>query len=293
MNSAFLNIFLRYLLLPLLIIIGLLIMSVVKKAKSTLNNKRLIIFILLLGLFLAIPIVFLGFLGNIFYPWGVLSTHLYYIVFGFCLAWFTRTSWFESIGFNNNIFVFTFSLLVSLIIGTWLYFIIFERLNDLPYHFLMAFSCFWMLVPLFINAAEEFFIKIPTKVYKLWYPENYRDHDLWETMDLRKTKDVKIMLRRTPEDQRYPGLTVKIPMNVTVGQWFNRFVEDHDVKFPDTPIELSKEGELYGWVFYKQSLLPIIYRPIDFEKKTADLKLKDNQVIMARRVLEVTGTELQ
>lgn len=294
MLEGFTAIFLRYILMPLMMIILAIVFSIAKKGKSVLKKKRLIIFVLLTGVLLAVPIVFLGLLKINFYPWGLICTHLYFIVFGFALVQFTYTEVFESIGFKDSLIPFIISIIVAMILGTWLYFILFELICDLDYGLFIAFGIIWVLAPIFFKWAEDFFIEIPPKIYKLWYPDPNPDHAHWETIDLRRLKEATIRIRRNPGDDIYADIDTKIPSGVNIGEWFNRFIEDHDIKFPNTPIILEEEqGEYYGWVFFKKRFIPFFNTPLDFEKQPDNLRLKDKSTIIAKRVVEVTDDDIE
>lgn len=286
--TAFTAFFLKYILLPLMVVIFALVTSVISKGKSVLKKKRLIIFVLLTSLLIAVPVAFLGLFGINFYPFGLLGTYAYFFLFGFLLVRFTYTNLFDSIGFGENLVPFMVSVIVCMIIGGWLHYIIFDWINDLDYIPYISLGVIWILTPIFVKWAEDFFIDIPPKIYKLWYPEKNMDYAYWETIDLRRLKETTVRIRKDPNDEGYANIDAKIPSGVSIGHWFNRFIEDHDIKFPGTPMVMSNEdeGELYGWVFYKKRFIPLFDKPIDFEKTTDVLKIKDKTTIIAKRVVE-------
>lgn len=283
--SPVFTIILKFVLIPLLMLVGMFVMSKLKKAKSLANNKRLVIFTLLFGLIGILPAVFMGFFENDFYPYVLLATYLWFIAYGFLFVWFTNTAWYESIGFDNNVGLFIFSIVLSLCFGGWAHYIIFERLNSLNYHILVSLGVWCIAIPIFYKVAEDFFIRIPERVYKLWYPEHDSNVIYWETLDLRRLKEISIRFRRNPDDDVYASVDAKIPSGVSMGQWFHRFVEDHDVKFPETPIVIDHEGESYGWGFYQRKWFGLVSKPLDFEKLTEELNLKHNSIIIAKRAV--------
>lgn len=285
MNPLFVLIF-KYVLLPILMLVGMFVMSKLKKVKSLINNKRLIIFTILFGSISIIPVVFLGLFENDFYPYMLLSSYVWYIFYGFLFAlWFTNTTWYESIGLNNdNIVLFTFAILLSLCFGSWLHYIIFERLNTLNYQLLASCGIFCIAIPIVYKVSEDAFLRIPLPIYKLWYPEHDSDHLYWETLDSRRFKQISVEFRRSPVDSKSVSIDVKIPPEVYMGQWFHRFIEDHDATFPETPIVLDHDGELYGWGLYQRKWFGLITKPIDFDKLTDELHLKHKSVIIAKRV---------
>jgi len=290
---TFTTVFLKYLLVPLVMLISVFIFSIINKGKKVLRKKRLIVFALLTAIFIAVPIVFMCLMEINFYPVGLIVTHLYFFFFGFALVQFTYTDLFESIGFKDSVVAFVCTIVFSTILGSWLYYIIFDYLSELDYVFYIVFGSIWILMPMLLKWAEDFFVEIPPKIYKLWYPENNIDNSSWETIDLRRLKEATIRIRKHNKDELYSSVDAKIPESVTIGNWFNRFIEDHDVKFPDTPIALREEsGDFYGWVFYKKRFIPILNTPIDFEKNPEELKLKDKATIIAKRVVDLEKANL-
>jgi len=209
------------------------------------------------------------------------------------LVQFTYTELFESIGFKDNVVAFVCTIFFSTILGSWLYYIIFDYFSELDYVFYIVFGCIWVFMPILLKWSEDFFVEIPPKIYKLWYPANASDNATWETIDLRRLKEITIRIRKNNKDELYSSVDVKIPEAITIGDWFNRFIEDHDVKFPDTPIALrGEEGDFYGWVFYKKRFIPLFNSPIDFEKNPENLKLKDKATIIAKRVIDLEKLEI-
>gem|GEM_PF-114812 len=293
MTTAFTTVFLKYIMVPMIMVVSVFIFSLLNKGKKILKMKRLIIFALLTGIFIAIPIVFMCLMEISFYPIGLITTHLYFFFFGLALVQFTYTELFESIGFKDNVIAFVCVIIFSSILGSWLYYIIFDYLSELDYVFYIVFGCIWILMPILLKWAEDFFVEIPPRIYKLWYPETKTDNSSWETIDLRRLKAVTIRIRKDNQDELYSSVDAKIPESITIGNWFNRFIEDHDVRFPDTPIALrGTDGEFYGWAFYKKRFIPLFNSPIDFEKNPEELKLKDKATIIAKRVIDLEKADL-
>ena len=148
MTTAFTTIFLKYILVPLVMLISVFVFSIINRGKKILKMKRLIVFALLTAIFIAVPIVFMCLMEINFYPIGLLTTHLYFFFFGLALVQFTYTDLFESIGFKDNVIAFVCTIVVSSILGSWLYYIIFDYLSDLDYIFYIIFGVIWILMPI-------------------------------------------------------------------------------------------------------------------------------------------------
>ena len=75
-------------------------------------------------------------------------------------------------------------------------------------------------------------------------------------------------------------------MEVPIGKWFDRFIEDQNVRFPESPILTKDENEDIGWVFYtpKWFTIPLFVRFLDPENEAYDNRIKNRQIIYIRRV---------
>ena len=75
-------------------------------------------------------------------------------------------------------------------------------------------------------------------------------------------------------------------MEVPIGKWFDRFIEDQNVRFPESPILTKDEDEDIGWVFYtpKWFTIPLFVRFLDPENEAYDNRIKNRQIIYIRRV---------
>ena len=71
-----------------------------------------------------------------------------------------------------------------------------------------------------------------------------------------------------------------------IGKWFDRFIEDQNVRFPESPILTKDEDEDIGWVFYtpKWFTIPLFVRFLDPENEAYDNRIKNRQIIYIRRV---------
>jgi hypothetical protein len=150
------------------------------------------------------------------------------------------------------------------------------------------FSIFWFSVPVLYEFSRKLFIKIPTPFYKLWMVDNViLNNEYWNNVDTFRLMQVRVKIKRNESANSQSSFSVKVPEDIALGRWFNRFIEDQNIRFPNKNIELyDKDGEEYGWVFYTQKWLPIplFTRLIDFDEDIVKNKIKNKGTIYIKRV---------
>jgi hypothetical protein len=156
----------------------------------------------------------------------------------------------------------------------------------------------WFFTPVLYVFSKEKFVGVPTAFYKLWVVEkDEKDEEYWNNIDTFRLMQVTIKVKRNINSKRYASFSVKMPEDVTIGRWYNRFVEDQNIRFPNETIELNSGQASYGWIFYTNKWLPfpLFIRMLDFNQNVVKNKIKNKTTIYARRVLqnETTTKEIQ
>ncbi|WP_194765662.1 TssN family type VI secretion system protein [Tamlana sp. I1] len=278
--------FLKYLLAPLLLIAAGFLLSTIAKGKAVLKLKKLVVFILLLSIILALPSL-LGWLKYEFIWGGLLISIGYYLAIGALFNWFSRSKAFESIGFKDNKWLVLLGLLITVILAAWIYYLVFSWVNPLGYAIWATLSIFWFLVPPFYVFSRALFLKIPSPFYKLWIMDtDANDEEYWNNVDTFRLMQVTVKIKRASNALEYSSFSVKLPEDVTLGRWFNRFVSDQNIRFPNNIIELEDENGAYGWILYTNKWLPIpiFTRMLDFDEDVIHNKIKNKKVLYVRRV---------
>lgn len=278
--------FLRYLLAPILIIVSILVMNSLAKGKSVLKMKKLIIFILISALIVALPSLF-GLLKYEFVWSGLIVSVVTYLILGACFNLFAKTKMFKAIGFDERQWVILFGYFIILVFGTWIYYLAFTWLSKLSYGTWAMFTTLWFMVPPFYKFAKDKFISIPGVFYKSWIVEkDPKDEEYWNTIDTFRLMQVNVKVKRKTTSKQYASFSVKLPEGVTLGRWFNRFIEDQNIRFPNDPIELHNEDGPCGWIFYtnKWFPFPLFTRMLDFDENVTKNKIKNKTTLYVRRV---------
>lgn len=278
--------FLKYLLAPLMIVMVGFLLNTIAKGKAVLKLKKLIIFVLVLSLILALPSL-LGFLKYEFIWGGLLISMGYYLLMGIIFNWFSRSKAFDSIGFKDNRWLIILGLFIIIILSAWVYYLVFSWINKLGYAIWAMLTVCWFLVPPFYVFSRNMFLKIPSPFYKLWImDQDVNDEEYWNNVDTFRLMQVTVKIKRSLDAKQYSSFSVKLPEDVTLGRWFNRFVDDQNIRFPNNVIELENENGSYGWIIYTNKWLPIpiFTRMLDFEEDVIHNKIKNKKVLYVRRV---------
>jgi len=289
MNTLF-AFFLKYLLAPIIVLIAILIMNNLSKVKGVLKMKKLIIFVLITSLILALPSL-LGMLRYEFIWVGLVLTILCYLLFAGLFNWFTTSKTYEAIGLGKNKWHMILALFIAVVLASWIYFLVFSWLSKLNYSVWAMFNILWFFVPIFYVFSRNVFIQIPTAFYKLWTVDiDENDDEYWDNVDTFRLMQVTVKIKRSLTSTQYSSFAVKLPEGVSLGIWFNRFIEDQNIRFPNAVIELENESDHFGWIFYTSKWLPIplFTRMLDFDGDIRNNKLKNKTTVYIRRVLKNT-----
>lgn len=291
--AVLISFFVKYLLAPLIAIVGVFILSRIAKGKAMVNLKRLIVFILIMVIILSIPSL-IGAVKFEFVWLGLYISIIMYLIFGMLFNFFMRSKAFKSIGFNDVGGLIVIALFIVMSLSAWVYYLVFELVSDLDYSVWTITLTLWFLIPLFYVYSRKLFLRIPSPFYKSWVVErDLNDDEYWDNVDTFSLMQVTVKIKRTTEDQSYSSFSVRLPQDVTVGRWFNRFIEDQNIRFPNKSIEIENEEQQYGWIFYTSRWLsmPIFIRMLDFDKEVSKNRIRNKSTLYVKRVLKNTEVE--
>ncbi|WP_289145762.1 TssN family type VI secretion system protein [uncultured Bacteroides sp.] len=278
--------FARYLLAPLFVAVMIFVLTGIKTIKSKLSLKRLIIFILLASITVALPCLF-GFLRNE-YVWGGLAfTTLSYILLGVLFYKLSTSDLFTAIGIKGSRTAVILTLVTVCALGGWCYYLLFELISKLPYSLWNTTNIIWFAVPYLIMYNRTLFMDIPHPIYTPWeLSYGTFDRKYWDNIDNFGFQTVKVKIKRKINDSTYASLVVRLPNEISLGNWFNWVIEDQNRRFPQNKIETEKDDMRIGWMFYtsKWFKFPLFVRILDHQANNEGNRIKNNQTIYIRRV---------
>ncbi len=276
----------RYLLLPLIAVIAAITLSIVNKKNRLIPNKRLLFSLLLLGVVLALPGL-LGLLRHQYMPWGYIMGQLYGLCCGcglvFLLIRHHGDALLERKGFVAG------ALLIAGLAGTYLHQLLFNLFNDFDMGLWAATSSFTFMAPLFFWWSYVAFLSIPAEIYKVWqYPASPIILDM-ERLDFDRLLVLELELYKQSIDPEPIKVKVKAPENMRFGNWFYKFIEDYNIKFPGSPVDyLDDRREGLRWIFFTKSSFIRQNKFIDPDLDIRQNGITEKMTIYARRVSENT-----
>lgn len=291
--TALITFFLQYLLAPMLALACVFLIGKLSKGKAMLNSLKLLIFIIVCVLLLVAPSL-IGIIKFEFVWFGLYLSIIIYLFLGAMFNLFTTSKAFKAIGLNEVSVLVVLVIAIITVLTAWIYYLLFDLVSELDYSAWTATLCLWFLVPIFYAASRKLFLKIPAPFYKSWIVEpDLVDDEYWDNVDTFSLMQVTVKIKRKPKDSDYASFSVKLPKDVTVGRWFDRFIEDQNIRFPNRTIEIENEDQQYGWIFYTSRWLsmPIFTRMLDFDKEVSANRIRNKSTLYIRRVLKDHDTE--
>lgn len=288
--EALISFFVKYLLVPLLAVVMLFVVNKLAGIKKKIQVKKIIIFVLIVVLILTLPSLF-ALLKNEFVWGGLVLSIISYLILGIGLVYYVKSSYYaKTLGFEDDLqdkAIFFLVLCIAMLVSGWAYYLFFNLLSTLPYASTAMFIVLWFVMPLLYVIARDYYLKFAPVFRTPWVVKSdATDSSYWERVDTFNLIQVTVRIKKTPDAENYSSYVVKLPMEVPIGKWFDRFIEDQNVRFPESPILTKDEDEDIGWVFYtpKWFTIPLFVRFLDPENEAYDNRIKNRQIIYIRRV---------
>ena len=288
--EALISFFVKYLLVPLLAVVMLFVVNKLAGIKKKIQVKKVIIFVLIVVFILTLPSLF-ALLKNEFVWGGLVLSIISYLILGIGLVYYVKSSYYaKTLGFEDDLqdkAIFFLVLCIAMLVSAWAYYLFFNLLSTLPYASTAMFIVLWFVIPLLYVMARDYYLKFAPVFRTPWVVKSdTTDSSYWERVDTFNLIQVTVRIKKTPDAENYSSYVVKLPMEVPIGKWFDRFIEDQNVRFPESPILTKDEDEDIGWVFYtpKWFTIPLFVRFLDPENEAYDNRIKNRQIIYIRRV---------
>jgi hypothetical protein len=282
--NTILPFFLKYLLAPFLILIITLMMSQFSSIK--IKTKSAVIFVLCFSLIAALPCLF-AFFNNEFIWIGLLLSVFYYLILGIVLLHFMDTALFQNISIQNSAPAKFFLFLIVTILSSWIYYLVFNYITISSYAQISMLNILWLFEPVFFKESKKKYLQIPDPFYEYWrVGKERKDIEYWDNIDKFRLMQVSIHIKKKVDSDFFSKFDVKIAQDVNLGNWFDKFIEDQNYRFPNDAIESGAENENSGWIFYtaKHFSFPLFIRNLSPNQTISESKLKNKQIIFAKRV---------
>ncbi|NAW50024.1 hypothetical protein GNY06_00985 [Elizabethkingia argentiflava] len=282
------SIFLKYILLPLIVIILAVALGYLKKKTPKIKGKVLIVYVLVAGLCLALP-GFLGFSGNNFNPYWYLFSMLIYLLLGILHVNLVSRY------FNDPAvplgFLSIFESLITItcmLVGAYLFFLIFNWISPFKgYAVMAATSISIFIIPLAFYYCYIQYINIPFDIYKTWQTPSEAETIDFEKIEFKNLLLLNLELSNTVENGKKSRIDAKAPSEgISFGDWFYRVMIDYNWKYPHNTIQLQNtEKEPYSWIFYTKKSIFHFRKFVDFDKSMLENNITERTTIICKRVI--------
>ncbi len=275
------------LLIIVFIVLSLAMVGIVLNHKDAKRYKFRTIFYVLVG---GLLIGGSGFLGNkelipfsnsvVFYLlmlWMLVLGLLHVIFYDRILLWAKRKHLWTELAFTLGIAFLGAALL--LLAFHFSHFPFFATTNLVT---LLVF-----LVPFLFYFTYLFYLNIPVKVLRKWqYPVDIHVDDPTDR-EMESPLVVGFEFRKRAGDEAMTTFRAKAPKEMTFGKLFYYFINDYNDRNPDEKIEyLDENNHPYDWIFHHKPKWFSTFRYIDPEETNAFNFIKENSVIVCKRVIE-------
>ena len=276
--------FLKYLLLPLVALLMVIPVAWLKKKNEGLDNKTLLIFVLVSSLLVGVPGLW-GIVGDEFSP-------VYYAIaqalYGLGGIFYTKAMVRHLSPKITEYQCLLQSLLtlIVLLLGMFLFSLLYNALSPIP-NGLLASSCALVFaLPLVFYWTYLAYINIPLDIYKLWrYDAGLVDGNRLDGVDFNKLTVLELEFGRKINNEDRIKVKVKALPDMYFGEWFGTFLENYNRKFSDNPIAAENEnGEAHNWIFYIKPSLFSRRRYLDPEASIAANRIREKHTIITKRV---------
>ena len=83
------------------------------------------------------------------------------------------------------------------------------------------------------------------------------------------------------------SVKAKSPAGINLCDWFYKFIDDYNIKYPKDPIEIRNEKQdFYTWIFYAKRSFFHRRKYLDFERTIKENKITEKMNIICKRVIE-------
>lgn len=276
-----------YVLTPILCAVGVFMVAMLNKKNEELANGKFIFWIFLTGIALALP-GSLGFLNIDFMSLGFIICQLYYFVIGVLLTYIMVRNIPET--FTRKKGIILFALSVTLGLAVFFFQLLFNWLSNLAIGLFIAPAMVAFLLPLLFWWTYQALLRIPIEIYKVWKHPDQQQAICLDALDFDKVLILELELSKTINATETLRVKVKAPENMNFGLWFNKFVDDYNVKFPVEPIEYADAEQVkYGWIFYMKTTFFRRNQVIDPDHDIKSNHLKEKCTVFAKRVTDNVG----
>jgi hypothetical protein len=243
-----------------------------------------IIYILLISLLLALPTLFNLFGLNLSDIFLLVCAQVFILIIGILHIVFVPSTlpWYKDQQFSTQ----TLFVLCILFLA---FFFSNLSLTDLQKHELPLvwyLSLLWFLIPLLLNKTVDDLLKVPPKIFKLWYYPV--DHNIEDPSDeeLENPIVISFIFRKNENSNELTTFRAKAPVGMKIGRLFFFFINDYNGRHPEGTISFTNDKhEPCGWIFNKvRNKFLGLKETIDPDNSVYSNEIRENDLLYCHRI---------
>lgn len=155
-----------------------------------------------------------------------------------------------------------------------------------PFSYLFLGSSLMFLVPFFTYKLYEFAVSIPVAFYESWKFPTQKDIKDPTSDELANPRVISFEFMKTRQNKAITNFRVKAPKAMRFGRLFYFFLMDYNERHPENPVEImdAQSKDPSEWIFYFKPNWYSSLRHIDITKTVDENGIKENTVIICKRV---------
>ena len=190
-------------------------------------------------------------------------------------------------GEENNFWAKFFFTIVTGLIGGIFLLLAFQISNYSVFIGIHLTALLLFVLPYIFFAIVVFYVKIPVKVLRKWYYPVDRHIEEPRDREMESPLVVGFEFKKKSSDENITTFRAKAPKEMAFGKLFYYFINDYNDRNPDEKIEyLNEKDKPVSWIFYFKPKLFGSIRYIDPEETNSFNLVKENSVILCKRVIE-------
>lgn len=270
--------------MPLLAVVAGWGLLALNKRNTLLSNRTLIVFVLAGALVLGIPGLS-GWLQQPLSPWIYLAAQSYYLLAGILfLRVYGRIVGRKAEKGKLALQMFTMVLLTLL--AAYIFAQVYNVFHTEPFGYIGATSLLIFFIPSLFQRSYRALLQVPFEIYKVWEYPGDKDEIDFDGFDFDRLLVLDVEFSRCPDAESRLRVKAKAPSDISFGDWFRKFIDDYNYKFPGSTIEyIRPDGRMHSWVFYCKKSFLHRRRMLDPERTIAENGIRERLKITSKRVI--------
>ena len=243
-----------------------------------------VLYVLLVALLLASPTLF-NMMGLHYNEITLLiSAQVFILILGIMHVVIASRAlpWYRSQQFNNQLLF----ILVILFLGLLFSNLSLSDMQKQQLPLVWYLSLLWFLIPVLLNKTVDEVLKVPPKVFKLWFYSVDRSIEDPSDEELENPIVISFIFKKNIKSNGLTTFRAKAPVGMSLGRLFYFFINDYNARHPESTISFKKDtNEPYGWTFQKvRNNFLGLKEVIDPDSSIYSNDIRENDVLYCYRI---------